>query len=224
MNDALLIEGLVVTRGARPVLRGVDLEIEPGRICALMGASGAGKSTALRAAVALQAFDAGTIRLGGVALGPGPVPPESKLREFRRKVGMVFQEHALFEHLTARENVMLAPVHALGWPREKAAETAGTLLASLGVSARAEAYPRQLSGGEAQRVAIARALAPNPMMLLLDEPTAALDPARRSALGETLRELARGGRGLLLATHDADFARTYADDVLMLADGKIRRA
>lgn len=221
MTDRLIIKGLAVTRGAQAVLRGVDLEIAPGQICALMGASGAGKSTALRAAVALQPFDAGRIELGSMTLVPGPVPPESKLRAFRRQIGMVFQEHALFEHLTARENVMLALVHALGWPREKAAGTAETLLASLGVAARASAYPRQLSGGEAQRVAIARALAPDPMMLLLDEPTAALDPSRRGALGETLRALAKDGRGLLLATHDAEFARVYADQVVTLAEGRI---
>lgn len=223
MSDRLVIQGLAVSRGAQAVLRGVDLEVAPGQICALMGASGAGKSTALRAAAALQPFDAGRIQLGSVTLVPGPVPPESRLRAFRRQIGMVFQEHALFEHLTARDNVMLALVHALGWSREKAAGTAETLLASLGVAARADAFPRQLSGGEAQRVAIARALAPDPMMLLLDEPTAALDPSRRGALGETLRALAKGGRGLLVATHDADFARVYADQVVRLAEGRIVR-
>lgn len=224
MNDRLIIQGLVVTRGAQAVLRGLDLELAPGQICALMGASGAGKSTALRAAVALQPFDAGRVRLGDVTLGPGPVPPESKLRGFRRQIGMVFQEHALFEHLTARENVTLALIHAIGWSRAKAASTAETLLTSLGVAGRADAYPRQLSGGEAQRVAIARALAPDPMMLLMDEPTAALDPSRRAALGETLRTLAREGRGLLLATHDAEFARAYADQVVTLAEGRIVRS
>ena len=224
MNEKLVIEGLAVERGARQILRGVDLEIAPGRICALMGASGSGKSTALRAIVALEPFSAGSVRLGNVTLVPGPLPPESRLREFRRQIGMVFQAHALFEHLTARENVMLALVHAHGQAREVATERARTLLESLGVAARAEAYPRQLSGGEAQRVAIARALAPNPMMLMMDEPTAALDPSRRDALGETLRTLARDGRGLLLATHDVDFARAYADEIVELADGRIVRA
>ena len=224
MNGALIIKGLSVARGAQQILHGVDLEIAPGKICALMGASGAGKSTALRAIVALQPFQAGTVRLGDFTLAAGLTPPESKLRGFRRQIGMVFQEHALFEHLTARENIMLALIHALGWSRTKAAQTAATLLESLGVATRGDAYPRQLSGGEAQRVAIARALAPAPMMLMLDEPTAALDPSRRGALGETLRALAKGGRGLLLATHDMDFARVYADQIVMLVDGRIASA
>lgn len=221
MSDALVVQGLHVARGAQQVLRGVDLEVAPGQICALMGASGAGKSTVLRAIVALQPFDAGEIRVGDVTLAPGPVPPESKLRQLRRRIGMVFQAHSLFEHLSALDNVTLAPIHALGWSREKADGVAQTLLSSLGVAPRANAFPRQLSGGEAQRVAIARALATDPMMLLMDEPTSALDPSRRGALGETLRALARDGRGLLIATHDMDFARTYADRVAVLSDGRI---
>jgi ABC-type polar amino acid transport system ATPase subunit len=114
---------------------------------------------------------------------------------------------------------MLAPVHALGWTRARAEEVARSLLAELGVAARAGAYPRQLSGGEAQRVAIARALAPDPTTLLMDEPTSALDPARRASLGDTLRVLAGEGRGLLVATHDAEFARAHADTVAILSDG-----
>src|SRR5262249_37446338 len=151
---------------------------------------------------ALQAFDSGGITLGDVRLEPGAVPRESRLRGLRSKVGMVFQAHALFEHLTALDNVMLAPVHALRWTPGRAREVALGLLEELGVAARAPAYPRELSGGEAQRVAIARALAPNPSLLLMDEPTSALDPARRGALGETLRELAGHGRALLISTHD----------------------
>jgi ABC-type polar amino acid transport system ATPase subunit len=134
---------------------------------------------------------------------------------------MVFQAHSLFEHLTVLDNVMLAPVHALRWPAERARGTALTLLDSLGVQARAKALPRQLSGGEAQRVAIARALAPDPLMLLMDEPTSALDPARRGALAETLRGLARQGRGLLVTTHDVDFARACADRVVILSQGQL---
>ncbi len=147
MNDALVIRGLQVSRGTMPVLRGIDLDVAPGEICALMGESGAGKSTVLRTVVALQAFDAGRITLGDVALGPGAVPPESRLRALRRKVGMVFQAHALFEHLSALDNVTIAPIHALGWTREKAEGIATRLLGELGVAHRADALPRQLSGG-----------------------------------------------------------------------------
>src|SRR5689334_16727150 len=186
-----------------------------------MGASGAGKSTILRAIAALEPFDAGTVSLDEATLGPGPVPPQSRLKELRRHVGFVFQSPSLFEHMTAIDNVMLALVHALGWPRDKAERVSLELLDSLGVGARARALPRELSGGEAQRVAIARALAPDPAVLLMDEPTSALDPARRGVLGELLRDLVRQGRALLIATHDTDFAENYADRVIKLADGGV---
>jgi ABC-type polar amino acid transport system ATPase subunit len=189
-----------------------------------MGVSGAGKSTVLRAVAALEPFTGGSIAAAGFELAPGPLPRQSRLRGLRSKVGMVFQAHSLFEHLTALENVTLAPVHALGWTRARADEVAMELLATLGVRARADAYPRQLSGGEAQRVAIARALAPGPMVLLMDEPTSALDPARRGALGETLRGLAREGRALLVVTHDVDFAHDFADRVAVLAEGLLVEA
>lgn len=221
MTTPLIVRDLGVNRGARVILEGVSFEVERGELCALMGASGAGKSTILRAIAALEPIDSGTVTLDGVTLVPGPVPPQSRLKELRRHVGFVFQSAALFEHMTALDNVILALVHALGWPREKAERVASELLESLGVGSRAGAYPRELSGGEAQRVAIARALAPDPALLLMDEPTSALDPARRGVLGESLRDLVRQGRALLIATHDVDFARTYADRVLELADRRI---
>lgn len=219
--SALTIRDLHVHRGAQHVLKGVSLDVPPGGVCALMGLSGAGKSTVLRAVAALQPISAGRIAIGDVALEPGPVPPESRLRALRAHVGMVFQAHALFEHLTALDNVTLAPIHVLRWPRERAESTARALLAELGVDARADAYPRELSGGQAQRVAIARALAPGPQLLLMDEPTSALDPARRGALGDTLRALASNGRALLVSTHDVDFARAACDTVAVLADGAV---
>ena len=221
MTGALAIRDLHVTRGSMNVLRGVTLDVASGEVCALMGLSGAGKTTVLRAVAALQPFSAGTIDVGNFVLHPGPVPPESRLRQLRNKVGMVFQGHALFEHLTVLENVTLAPVHVFGWPRERANEVALALLTSLGVAERAHALPREVSGGQAQRVAIARALALGPVMLLMDEPTSALDPARRGSLGETLRSLAAEGRGLLIATHDAEFVRTHADRAVILADGVV---
>jgi ABC-type polar amino acid transport system ATPase subunit len=136
---------------------------------------------------------------------------------------MVFQAHALFEHLTALDNITLAPIYVLGWDRSRAESTARTLLGDLGIAHRATAFPRQLSGGEAQRVAIARALAPDPSVLLMDEPTAALDPARRTALGELLRVLTREGRALLVSTHDLEFAQAHADRVVTLGNGIVQR-
>ena len=216
MTTALLvIEGLCVRHDSRDILRSLSFEVARGEMVALMGPSGVGKTTALRAVAALQPFDAGAIRIDGFALTPGPVPPETRLVPLRRRVGFVFQSHALFEHLTALDNITLALRHVLGKTRTEADTIAAKLLASLDVGARAGARPSQLSGGEAQRVAIARALAPDPALLLMDEPTAALDPARRSALATTLRGLCEQGRSLLVATHDAEFA-AHANRVVTL--------
>lgn len=219
VSHALVVRGLQLTRGSVPVLRGLDLDVDPGELCALMGESGAGKSTALRAIIGLEPFSAGSVRVGDFELAPGPLPPESRLRALRRTAGMVFQAHSLFDHLTALENVTLALVHALRLSPERARKRGMSLLESLGVAHRAAALPRQLSGGEAQRVAIARALALDPKLLLMDEPTAALDPQRRDALGRTLRALAGEGQALLVATHDLEFARSWADKVIVLEGG-----
>ncbi len=216
MNALLVLDRLTVRYDTRDVLRALTLQVARGELVALMGPSGVGKTTALRAVAALQPFDDGQIVVDGFALRPGPVPPESRLVPLRRRVGLVFQAHALFEHLTALDNVTLALRHVLRKARVEAETVATRLLSELEVGTRAAAWPRQLSGGEAQRVAIARALAPDPALLLMDEPTAALDPARRSTLGTTLRRLCEQGRGLLVATHDAEFARAHADRVVTL--------
>jgi ABC-type polar amino acid transport system ATPase subunit len=222
VNEIVLsITGLCLARAGRPVLQGVDLHVERGEILALMGLSGGGKTTVLRAVVGLDAFDAGAIQLQGISLGPGPVPPQSRLGALRRAVGIVFQFHHLFAHLTSLENVMLAPIRVQGASREAAERRARDLLESLGVLARAGALPAQLSGGEAQRVAIARALATDPPLLLLDEPTAALDPARRGEVGELLQGLRAAGRTLLLTTHDHAFVRAFASRVVILAEGTV---
>ena len=216
MSTLLLIDQLAVRYDGRDVLRSLSLQVARGELVALMGPSGAGKTTALRAVAALQRFDAGRIVVDGFTLVPGPVPAESRLVPLRRRVGFVFQAHGLFEHLSALDNVTLALRHVLGKSRAEAETVATTLLTELEVGTRAAAWPRQLSGGEAQRVAIARALAPDPPLLLMDEPTAALDPARRNVLGATLRRLCQQGRGLLVSTHDAEFARAHADRVVSL--------
>jgi len=218
VSALLVIDRLRVRYDARDVLRALSLEVTRGEIVALMGPSGVGKTTALRAVAALQSFDEGQIAVDGFVLAPGPVPPESRLVPLRQRVGLVFQAHALFEHLTVLDNVTLALRHVLGKKPAEADLAATELLDALDVAARAGAWPRQLSGGEAQRVAIARALAPNPPLLLMDEPTAALDPERRSTLGATLRRLCEQGRGLLVATHDAEFAREHADRVVKLGN------
>ena len=224
MNEGtplLGVDDLCLRRGAREVLCGVMLQVRQGELVALMGLSGAGKSTVLRAVAALEPFDRGAITVGDARLVPGPLPSVSALQPLRAQVGMVFQHHSLFEHLSAVNNVWLAPVHVQRVPQPEAERRALALLEELGVGHRARALPREISGGEAQRVAIARALAMDPPLLLMDEPTASLDPARRDELGETLRELTASGRTLLLTTHDDDFVRDYADRVAVLADGVV---
>jgi ABC-type polar amino acid transport system ATPase subunit len=186
-----------------------------------MGASGTGKTTVLRAIAGLDPVAAGTIAIDGVStIHPG-MPRAGALRELHRAVGMVFQFHHLFEHLSALRNVTLAPVHVLGQPRAAAERRARELLEMLGVAGRADSMPHELSGGEAQRVAIARALAVEPPVLLMDEPTASLDRARRGELAATLTSLAQQGRTVIVATHDAEFARDCADRVVVLDSGRV---
>jgi len=176
----------------------------------------------LRAIAGLDPIAAGRVSIDDLSMSPGQTPRGHLRRELYRRVGMVFQFHHLFEHLTAAENVWLAPVHALGQSRVEAERRALELLDHLGIGARAAALPHELSGGEAQRVAIARALAVEPQVLLMDEPTASLDPARRGDLAATLRQLAGEGRTLLIASHDEDFVRSCAHRVITMDGGRVR--
>jgi len=196
------VSSVEVRRGGRAIVSGISFHAGRGEIVALMGPSGAGKSTILRAIAGLDPVATGTI-------------------EVQRPVGMVFQFHHLFANMTAHRNVWLALVHVLQRPREEAERRATELLQALGVADRAHAMPHELSGGEAQRVAIARALALEPPVLLMDEPTASLDPARRGELAATLRQLASSGRTVVIATHDAEFARAAAHRVLSLEGGRV---
>jgi ABC-type polar amino acid transport system ATPase subunit len=221
--SVLAVRDLEVRRGARTVVRGVSLDVARGEIVVVMGASGAGKTSVLRAVAGLDPIAAGSVAIDGLLLSAGPLPRGDVLRELHRRVGMVFQFHHLFEHLTALHNVWLALVHVQRQPQREAERKARELLDHLGVGARAGAVPRELSGGEAQRVAIARALAVGPPLLLMDEPTASLDPARRGELAATLRELASEGRTLVIATHDEEFAGACAHRVLIMDDGRVSR-
>ena len=215
------VADLHLQRGTRPILTGVSLTVARGELVAVMGPSGSGKTTILRAIAGLERFNAGRIGVDGVELSGGAAIPLATLRDLRRKVGMVFQCHCLFEHLAAIDNVCLAPVHAHGVSRADAERRARELMTAFGVDHRADALPRQLSGGEAQRVAIARALAVDPPVLLMDDPTASLDPPRRTELGNLLKGLLRQGRTLIVSTHDEDFAGDFATRVIRLSDGRI---
>jgi len=200
--SVLDVRAMEVRRGARVIVADATFAAAPGEIVALMGASGAGKTTILRAVAGLEPIESGTVTIP-------------------RPVGMVFQFHHLFANMSAHRNVWLAPVHVLKQPRAEAEQRAHELLASLGVGDRALAMPHELSGGEAQRVAIARALAIDPHILLMDEPTASLDAARRADLAATLRQLATQGRTIIIATHDAQFARACAHRELTVEGGRV---
>jgi len=219
MTVVLDVRDVHLRRGERRILTGISFAVERGELVALMGPSGSGKTTVLRAIAALERFEAGHISLEGLVMsGPAALAGDT-LREWRSRMGLVFQFHHLFEHLTVLDNVALAPVHVHRVGRAQAQERARDLLRSLGVEHRARALPRELSGGEAQRVAIARALALDPPLLMMDEPTASLDPERRGDLGRLLRELSGRGHAILVSTHDEVFAREFATGTIRLRDG-----
>jgi ABC-type polar amino acid transport system ATPase subunit len=220
MSPVLTLRDVRVRRGARQVLAGVSLQVAGGGIVAVMGPSGSGKTTLLRAIAGLERIDAGVIQVAGVTLTAAR-PSAVTLRAVHRGVGLVFQFHHLFEHLSVTANVCLAPVHAYGVHPADAERRAGELLTLLEVDNRAAAMPRELSGGEAQRVAIARALAVDPPLLMLDEPTASLDAARRAGVGALLQRLAGKDRTILIATHDEPFARQWSTSMLRVEDGSI---
>ena len=220
-KTVLHVEGMQLRRGQRLVLDGATFAVTRGEFVAIMGPSGSGKTTVLRTIAGLETFDRGRVSVDSITLEGGAAPSSSTLREFRRRVGMVFQFHCLFEHLSAIQNVCLAPQHTHRIPRDVACERAHELLSAFGVDHRADALPRQLSGGEAQRVAIARALAVDPEVLLMDEPTASLDSDRRAELGRLFLRLLNKNRTLLIATHDEEFAQRWATRVLRMRDGVV---
>jgi len=214
------VQGLKKSYGPRHVLRGIDAEVAPGETIALVGPSGGGKSTFLRCLNGLTSFDAGTAEIAGLTLAPRMRPDAAVLRPLRERVGLVFQGFHLFPHLTALQNVALAPLHVKGDTREKAEEKARALLQRVGLGDRGAARPAQLSGGQQQRVAIARALAMDPEVLMLDEPTSALDPEMRGEVLAVLRDLS-GTCTMLVVTHEMSFARNVASRIWVFDDGKL---
>ncbi|HET6620565.1 MAG TPA: amino acid ABC transporter ATP-binding protein [Dongiaceae bacterium] len=203
--------------GPHQVLEGLNLEVEEHQVVCLIGASGCGKSTLLRCINGLEEIQAGEIRLQGDRVtGPGV-----DLNALRRDVGIVFQSFNLFPHMTVMENVTLAPIRVLGMARAEAEERALALLKRIGLEQKAMEYPDRLSGGQQQRVAITRALAMEPMLLLLDEITSALDPELVSEVLSIVRDLAKEGMTMLLATHEMGFAREVASKVCFLSGGVV---
>nr|WP_209439441.1 amino acid ABC transporter ATP-binding protein [Kitasatospora phosalacinea] len=203
--------------GALHVLQDIDLEIAHGEVVVLIGPSGSGKSTLCRTINRLETIDSGTIEVDG-----RPLPAEGReLARLRAQVGMVFQSFNLFAHKTVLQNVVLAQVKVGRVPKAEAEKTARELLERVGVGAQADKFPAQLSGGQQQRVAIARALAMNPKVMLFDEPTSALDPEMVNEVLEVMRSLAAKGMTMVVVTHEMGFARSAANRVLFMADGRI---
>ncbi len=226
-REALLIRGLRKSFGATPVLRGIDLLAREHEVVAILGSSGSGKSTLLRCINLLEVPDVGEVAIGGELIRmrhtrAGPAPADrAQLTRLRSRIGMVFQQFNLWAHLTALQNVTLAPMQVLHLPRAEAAVEGLAALERVGLAHRAGAYPSELSGGQQQRVGIARALAMRPDLLLFDEPTSALDPELVGEVLKVMRGLAEEGRTMLVVTHEMAFARTVASRVVVLQEGLV---
>ena len=209
------------------VLRGINLEVQPGEVMVIIGPSGSGKSTFLRCINHLEKINAGRLWVDGELVGyrqSGDKIYELREREVARKraeIGMVFQHFNLFPHMTAIDNVVEAPMRVKGTPRQLAAEHGVELLERVGLADKRRAYPSQLSGGQQQRVAIARALAMEPKLMLFDEPTSALDPELVGEVLDVMRQLANDGMTMVVVTHEMGFAREVGDDLVFMDDGVI---
>ncbi|WP_405469346.1 amino acid ABC transporter ATP-binding protein [Streptomyces anulatus] len=216
-NDLVVLSNVNKHFGALHVLQDIDLTIARGEVVVVIGPSGSGKSTLCRTINRLETVDSGAISIDGK-----PLPQEGKeLARLRADVGMVFQSFNLFAHKTVLENVMLGQVKVRKADTKAAEEKARTLLDRVGVGVQADKYPAQLSGGQQQRVAIARALAMDPKVMLFDEPTSALDPEMINEVLEVMQQLARDGMTMIVVTHEMGFARSAANRVVFMADGKI---
>jgi ABC-type polar amino acid transport system ATPase subunit len=211
------IRNLSKSFGTLEAVNDVSLEVHRGEVVVIIGPSGSGKSTLLRCVNRLEAPNAGTILIDGVALTPN----EKQINQVRAEVGMVFQQFNLFPHKTALENITLGPVVVKGMGEQEAEALAHELLAKVGIPEKADAYPEQLSGGQQQRVAIARALAMQPKVMLFDEPTSALDPEMIKEVLDVMLDLAREGMTMLVVSHEMGFARAAAQRIVFMDQGQI---
>ena len=221
------VRGVEKRYGDLQVLKGIDLDVYKGEVIVIVGSSGSGKTTFIRCINHLEKIQGGRIEVNGHLIGyrehKGQMveDTERNIARQRCEVGMVFQLFHLFPHLTALENIIEAPVHVRGIPREEAIQTGRGLLARVGLAEKENFYPSQLSGGQQQRVAIARALAMRPSIMLFDEPTSALDPEMIGEVLDVMKELAREGMTMIVVSHEMGFAREVANRVIMMHEGRI---
>ncbi|CAM3505506.1 TPA: amino acid ABC transporter ATP-binding protein [Klebsiella variicola] len=219
MSEKPLLEmiGIDKTFGRQTVLKNCSLTVQRRETVVLIGPSGSGKSTLLRCVNMLSPADSGDVFFASQHISRGDVPAH----KLRQRIGMVFQNYELFSHLTAAENIMLAPMTVLGMNRIDARKLADNLLAKVRINERADHFPDELSGGQQQRVAIARALAMKPELMLYDEPTSALDPEMIREVLEVMAELSAEGMTSMVVTHEMGFARRAANKILFMEDGEI---
>ena len=227
MRNVLEIRGLTKRYGNLTVLKGVDLEVEAGKVMCIIGPSGSGKSTLLSCVNALEPINGGRIRISGRLMGYREhngrlyeLPPRDVAR-MRQEIGMVFQHFNLFPHMTALQNIMEAPVKVKRVPREEARKRALALLERVELADKKDTRPSQLSGGQQQRVAIARALAMEPQLMLFDEPTSALDPELVGEVLNVMKDLARSGMTMVVVTHELGFAREVGDTLVFMDGGRV---
>jgi len=226
-TDMLRSEQVCKNFGALQVLKGISLTVRRGEVMCLVGPSGSGKSTFLRCINHLEQVSAGRLWVDGELVGYSErggklheMPAKEAARQ-RRDIGMVFQKFNLFPHLTALENITEAPIRVTRQKKGAAIARAQELLAQVGLSDKAKAYPAQLSGGQQQRVAIARALAMDPKLMLFDEPTSALDPELVGEVLDVMKQLASGGMTMVVVTHEMGFAREVADSLVFMDAGVV---
>jgi putative glutamine transport system ATP-binding protein len=203
--------------GQLHVLQGITLSVQEREVVVVIGPSGSGKSTMIRTINRLEGIESGTLNVGGIAVHD----PKVDVNQLRKNVGMVFQSFNLFPHLTAAENVMLAPTKVRGLSKKAARERAVALLHKVGIPEKADVHPAQLSGGQQQRVAIARALAMEPRVMLFDEPTSALDAEMIREVLDVMRQLAKEGMTMMVVSHEVGFAREASDRVVFMDEGRI---
>ncbi|MEH2094989.1 polar amino acid ABC transporter ATP-binding protein [Nostoc sp. 'Peltigera membranacea cyanobiont' 213] len=215
---AIIFDNIEKNFGSLKVLKGITGEINRGEVVAVIGSSGCGKSTLLRCFNGLETIDNGRLIINGINLSK-PTVNYSQLRQLRTQVGMVFQQFNLFPHLSVLENMTLAPRKVLGKTPKESAQLARLYLEKVGLHDKASAYPEQLSGGQKQRVAIARSLCMNPQIMLFDEPTSALDPELVGEVLQVMQQLASEGMTMVVVTHEMQFAKEVAHQVIFLDKG-----
>lgn len=211
------VKGLKKSFGKNEVLKGIDMEVASGEVVCIIGPSGSGKSTLLRCLNRLEEIQGGTVTIADKDISNQKID----INKARENIGMVFQQFNLFPHLSVKDNITLAPLELGKMSKDQAREVALKLLEQVGLSDKADAFPKSLSGGQKQRVAIARALAMEPDIMLFDEPTSALDPEMVGEVLEVMKQLAADGMTMVVVTHEMGFAREVGDRVVFMDGGYI---